>query len=81
MGLWNIIIDEDYCYWFYNEQYDIWTNLNEGLPYDSSMCTIKKKNLNIKSIYRYLRKWNLPAGLRIRIENNYFDFGWELITK
>lgn len=81
MGLWNIIIDEDYCYWFYNEQYDIWTNLNEGLPYDSSMCTIKKKNLNIKSIYRYLRKWNLPAGLRIRIENKYFDFGWELITK
>lgn len=82
MGVWNVRIeDEDYCYWFYNEQYDIWTNMIEDLPYDSDSCTIKKKNLNIKSIYRYLRKWNLPAGIKITIRNIYFDWGWKLITK
>lgn len=81
MGVWDVRIDDENCYWFYNEQYDIWTNTIEGLPFNSSTYTIKKKNLNIKSIYRYLKKWNLPAGLKITIENIYFDCGWELITK
>lgn len=81
MGVWNIRIEDEDCYWFYNEQYDYWTNTNEGFPFNSSTCTIKKKNLNIKSIYRYLRKWNLPAGLKITIENIYFDNEWEIITK
>lgn len=81
IGIWDIVIkDEDYC-WFYNEQYDYWTNDSEGFPFDAFICTLKRKNLNIKSIYRYLKKWNLPAGLKITIDNVYFDFGWELITK
>ena len=81
MGIWQVEIDDEYYHWFYNEQYDYWTNEIERFPYDSSTCTIKKKNLNIKSIYRYLRKWNLPAGIKITIRNIYFDLGWELITK
>ena len=81
MGIWDLRIDDENCYWFYNKKYDYWTNTNEDLPFDSSTCTLKKKNLNIKSIYRYLKKWNLPAGLKITIENIYFDCGWELITK
>ena len=82
MGVWDIrVIDEDYC-WFYNEQYNYWTNNMEDFPFDSFTCTLKKKNLNIKSICRYLRKWNLPAGIKITIDNVYFDdYGWELITK
>ena len=82
MGVWDIrVIDEDY-YWFYNEQYNYWTNNIEDFPFDSFTCTLKKKNLNIKSICRYLRKWNLPAGIKITIDNVYFDdYGWELITK
>ena len=82
MGVWDIRIkDKDYC-WFYNEQYDYWTNNIEDFPFDSFTCTLKKKNLNIKSICRYLRKWNLPAGIKITIDNAYFDdYGWELITK
>ena len=81
MGIWQVEIDDEYYHWFYNEQYDYWTNEFEGFPYDSFICTIKKKNLNIKSIYRYLRKWNLPAGIKITIRNIYFDLGWKLITK
>lgn len=81
MGVWDVRIDDENCYWFYNEQCDYWTNNIEGFPFNSSTCTLKKKNLNIKSIYRYLKKWNLPAGLKITIENIYFDCGWELITK
>ena len=80
-GVWEVRIKNEDYYWFYNEQCDYWTNEIEAFPYDSFACTIKKKNLNIKSIYRYLRKWNLPAGLKITIENVYFDYGWELITK
>lgn len=82
MGVWDIRIkDKDYC-WFYNEQCDYWTNNIEGFPFDAFTCTLKKKNLNIKSICRYLRKWNLPAGIKITIDNAYFDdYGWELITK
>lgn len=81
MGVWNIRIEDKDCYWFYDKQYDIWTNTIEGLPFDTSACTIKKKNLNIKSIYRYLKKWDLPAGLKITIKNIHFDIDWELITK
>ena len=80
-GVWELRIEDEDCLWYYNEKYDYWTNTIEGLPFDSFTCTIKKKNLNIKSIYRYLRKWNLPAGIKITIDNIYFDFGWELITK
>lgn len=80
-GVWEIRIEDKHYIWFYNEQYDYWTNNIELFPYDSFVCTIKKKNLNIKSICRYLKKWNLPAGLKITIDNIYFDFGWELITK
>ena len=80
-GLWEISIEDEDNYWCYNKEYDYWTNITEGFPFDSHTCTIKKKNLNIKSIYRYLRKWNLPAGIKITIDNIWFDFGWELITK
>ena len=81
MSVWDVRIDDENCYWFYNEKYDYWTNTNEDLPFDSSTYTLKKKNLNIKSICRYLKKWNLPAGLKITIYNVYFVFGWEIITK
>lgn len=80
-GIWQISIEDEDNYWYYNEKHDYWTNEIEGFPFDSSTCIIKKKNLNIKSIYRYLRKWNLPAGIKITIDNVRFDFGWELITK
>lgn len=80
-GLWEISIEDEDNYWCYNKEYDYWTNITEGFPFDSHTCTIKKKNLNIKSIYRYFRKWNLPAGIKITIDNIWFDFGWELITK
>lgn len=82
MDVWNIRINDEDCYWFYNEQYDYWTNNIEGFPFNSFTCTLKKKNLNIKSIYRYLKRWNLPAGIKITIDNIYFDnMCWELITK
>lgn len=80
-GLWDISIKDKDNYWYYNEKHDYWTSVIEGLPFDSCTCILKKKNLNIKSIYRYLRKWNLPAGLKITTDNVWFDFGWELITK
>ena len=79
--MWDIRIKDENCYWFYNKQYDYWTNNLEKLPYDSFTCTLKKKNLNIKSICRYLKKWNLPANIKITIDNICFDFGWELIIK
>lgn len=79
--IWNIRIEDENNYWFYNKKHDYWTNLSEELPFDSSIYIIKKKNLNIKSIYRYLKKWNLPAGIKVTIYHSYFDFGWELITK
>lgn len=80
-GLWEIRIEDKNGCWLYNKKYDYWTSIIEGLPYDSFTYIIKKKNLNIKSIYRYLRKWNLPANIKVIIDNVYFDFGWELITK
>nr|DAW35396.1 MAG TPA: hypothetical protein [Caudoviricetes sp.] len=80
-GLWDISIEDEDNYWYYNEKHDYWTNVIEGFPFNSNACILKKKNLNIKSIYRYLRKWNLPAGIKITINNVRFNFGWELITK
>ena len=78
----NVPVDEDEDnYWYYNEKHDYWTNVIEGFPFDSYTCILKKKNLNIESIYRYLRKWNLPVGIKITIDNVRFDFGWEIITK
>jgi hypothetical protein len=81
MGVWDVRIEDENCYWLYNEQYDYWTNTIEDFPFNSSTCILKKKNLNIKSIYRYLKKWNLPAGIKITIDNIHFALGWELITK
>lgn len=51
----------------------------EKQQYNVRYC--EKRSNYIKSIYRYLRKWNLPAGIKITIDNIYFDFGWKLITK
>lgn len=67
--------------WFANTKYNYWTNSEEGLPFDSNMMNIKRKNLNIHAIIRMIKKWNLPAGSQVKVLNNYFNYGWIINIK
>lgn len=67
--------------WWANTDYNYWTNSEEGLPFNSNMMDIKRKNLNIHAIIRMIKKWNLPAGSQVKVLNRYFNYGWIINIK
>lgn len=67
--------------WLANTYYNYWTNLEEGLPFNSNTMDIKRKNLNIHAIIRMIKKWNLPAGSQVKVLNRYFNYGWIINIK
>lgn len=67
--------------WWANTDYNYWTNSEEGLPFNSNMLDIKRKNLNIHAIIRMIKKWNLPAGSQVKVLNRYFNYGWIINIK
>lgn len=67
--------------WWANTYYNYWTNSEEGLPFNSNMMDIKRKNLNIHAIIRMIKKWNLPAGSQVKVLNRYFNYGWIINIK
>lgn len=68
--------------WEANQDYDYWTNWIEALPFTSNMMDIrKKKNLNIHSIIRMIKHWDLPANTQVKVVNRYFNYGWVINIK
>lgn len=67
--------------WLANTYYNYWTNLEEGLPFNSNTMDIKRKNLNIHAIIRMIKKWNLPVGSQVKVLNRYFNYGWIINIK
>lgn len=67
--------------WWANTNHNYWTNSSEGIPFNSNMMDIKKKNLNIHSIIRMIKKWDLPDGSQVRVLNRYFNYGWIINIK
>ena len=82
-SLWFVRVKDkdDDVYWWYDTRYDYWTNTLEAKPYDSDTMILRKKNLNIHSIIRLLKKWDLPANSRVIIENRYFNYQWIIDIK
>lgn len=67
--------------WWANTDHNYWTNSSEGIPFNSNMMDIKRKNLNIHAIIRMIKKWNLPDGSQVRVLNRYFNYGWIINIK
>lgn len=67
--------------WWVNTEHNYWTCSEEGLPFNSNMMDIKRKNLNIHAIIRMIKKWNLPAGSQVKVLNRYFNYGWIINIK
>ena len=67
--------------WCANTHHNYWTNPLEGIPFNSNMMHIKKKNLNIHSIIRMIKKWDLPDGSQVKVLNRYFNYGWIINIK
>jgi len=77
-GYWivDIYLGNSTCW--YNEEYDFWT-----IPFENDIHTASYaafKNKSIKSIIRrIIKKWKLPVGCKIEIEDRTTK--WVLITK
>lgn len=67
--------------WWVNTEHNYWTCSEEGLPFNSNMMDIKRKNLNIHAIIRMIKKWDLPDGSQVRVLNRYFNYGWIINIK
>lgn len=67
--------------WCANTEHNYWTNPLEGIPFNSNMLGIKRKNLNIHSIIRMIKKWDLPDGSQVKVLNRYFNYGWIINIK
>lgn len=67
--------------WWVNNEHNYWTCSEEGLPFNSNMMDIKRKNLNIHAIIRMIKKWDLPAGSQVKVLNRYFNYGWIINIK
>ena len=67
--------------WWANTEHNYWTCSEEGLPFNCNMMDIKRKNLNIHSIIRIIKKWDLPDGSQVKVLNRYFDYGWIINIK
>ena len=67
--------------WWVNTEHNYWTCSEEGLPFNSNMLVIKRKNLNIHVIIRMIKKWNLPEGSQVKVLNRYFNYGWIINIK
>ena len=67
--------------WWANTEHNYWTCSEEGLPFNSNMLVIKRKNLNIHAIIRMIKKWNLPEGSQVKVLNRYFNYGWIINIK
>ena len=55
--------------WWVNTEHNYWTCSEEGLPFNSNMLDIKRRNLNNHGIIRMSKKWNLPAGAQVKVVN------------
>lgn len=77
----NDIKNENSVSWWANTEHNYWTCDEEGLPYNSNMMDIKKKNLNIHAIIRMIKKWDLPEGSQVNVLNRYFNYGWIINIK
>lgn len=67
--------------WWVNTEHNYWTCSEEGLPFNSNMLDIKRKNLNIHAIIRMIKKWDLPVGSQVKVLNRYFNYGWIINIK
>ena len=67
--------------WWVNTEHNYWTCSEEGLPFNSNMMDIKRKNLNIHAIIRMIKKWDLPEGSQVKVLNRYFNYGWIINIK
>lgn len=67
--------------WDYDSDMDYWAPYNEAVPWTSSSGHIKGV-LTKKKVYRLIKKWNLPAGMKVTFGNMKFaEFDIEVITK
>lgn len=57
--------------------WDFFEDYVTGAKYSSSFAYVK----TIKSLIRYIRKWNLPVGTRVIAEGRYEDENYEFIVK
>lgn len=65
----------------YNWQTDTWGEKIDMLPYRDEF-ELRNKVLSKKAILRLLRKWNLPSGSIIRIENlHYYGIDYKILVK
>lgn len=78
-GCWFINIVDENNYWWYNEEYDYWTCNGEFLPANSSCAWMK--NFTIDKFKRKLKKWKIPAGLKIIISGRYVGQTYMIKTR
>lgn len=68
-------------FWDYDEDLDYWATNKEAVPWTSSSAHIQGV-LTKKKVYRLIKKWNLPAGMRVKFNNMKFnEFDIEVVTK
>ena len=65
--------------WWYNEDNNEWVHYLEGKEHTTNVCTKYRGKLTMRKIMRILRKWNLPAGLTLKLVGDYD--GQEFIIK
>ena len=80
-GCWWVQIVSDDCYlWDYDDESDQWHHRNEYCPTNTNTAYIKA-NPSVKTILRAIRKWDLPAGMRLRITGRYVQDTWVVEVK
>lgn len=62
---------------WYSEELDVWSTKYELVPYNTNTARING-HLDKRKLIRYLRKWNLPSGVRFILLND--NQIWEIIT-
>ena len=67
--------------WNYNEYTGEWVNEHEGKEWNTNVCTKYHGKLTMRKIMRILRKWDLPAGLKISIRGSYDGQEYLIETK
>lgn len=72
----------------YDLQTDSWLPIMGMLPTEGDFCgngytwQLHHKNIpSKKSILRQLRKWNIPSGYLVKVENVNYDINFEILVK
>lgn len=76
---WVSVDAPDYDQYWYNERRDKWYRMSDMEPWH---CNNFHTDKSVKSIIRkILKKWQLPAGVTVRITGRYIGEEWVLKTK